>query len=213
MRIGILGSGLMGGNIGTVLARLGHEVVFSYSRSDQKLRKLANAAGPTASTGTPGEAAAQAEVVVLSVHWSRLHDVLAQAGDLSGKVVLSCIVPLDVANRELVVAHTDSGAEAIARKVPGAHVVAAFQATPSEVLLDVFEGRNQHPRPSMAYCGDDQSSKQCVHELLEAFGFAPIDAGSLRLARYIEPFAMLATALAYGTDQGPEWVYRFGRFK
>jgi predicted dinucleotide-binding enzyme len=63
----------------------------------------------------------------------------------------------------------------------------------------------------MVYCGDDRASKRLVGELLEEFGFAAIDAGPLRLARYIEPFAMLATALAYGTDQGPEWVYRFGR--
>lgn len=213
MKIGVLGAGLMGGNIGTVFARLGHEVLFSYSRSEEKLQELAKYAGGGARAATPREVAEQAEVIVLSVHWSRLEDVLAQAGDLSGKLVLSCTNPLDDANRELVVAHTDSGAEAIARKLPGAHVVAAFQATPSEVLLGVFEGRDRSPRPSMVYCGNDQSSKRRVHELLAAFGFTPVDAGPLRLARYIEPFAMLATALAYDTDQGPEWVYRFERLR
>ncbi|MCI0998125.1 NADPH-dependent F420 reductase [Pseudomonas corrugata] len=213
MKIGVLGAGLMGGNIGTVFARLGHEVLFSYSRSEEKLQELAKYAGGGARAATPREVAEQAEVIVLSVHWSRLEDVLAQAGDLSGKLVLSCTNPLDEANRELVVAHTDSGAEVIARKLPGAHVVAALQATPSEVLLGVFEGRDRSPRPSMVYCGNDKSSKRRVHELLAAFGFAPVDAGPLRLARYIEPFAMLATALAYGTDQGPEWVYRFERLR
>lgn len=212
MKIGILGSGLMGGNIGTVFARLGHEVMFSYSRSEQKLRDLAEYAGHGARAVTPPEVAEQSEVIVLSVHWSRVDDVLAQAGDLAGKIVLSCINPLDASNRELVVAHTDSGAETIARKLPGSRVVAAFQATPSEVLVDVFDGRERSPRPSLVYCGDERSSKQRVHELLDAFGFAPIDVGPLRLARYIEPFSMLATALAYGSDQGPEWVYRFGRY-
>ena len=128
MKICILGSGLMGGNIGTVFARLGHEVLFSYSRSEQKLRDLAEAAGPTARIGTPRDVAEQAEVVVLSVHWSRLDDVLAQSGDLSGKVVVSCTNPLDKANRELVVAHTDSGAETIARKILDAGLVAEFLA-------------------------------------------------------------------------------------
>lgn len=212
MKIGILGSGLMGATIGTVFARMGHEVIFSYSRSEQKLRNLATAAGPNARAGVPREAAEQAELIVLSVHWSRLDDVLVQAGDLAGKIVLSCTNPLDASNLELVVAHTDSGAETIARKLPDSRIVAAFQATPSEVLEDVFNGRERSSRPSMVYCGDERSSKQCVHQLLNAFGFAPIDAGPLRLARYIEPFAMLATALAYGTDQGPEWVYRFERF-
>lgn len=213
MKIGVLGSGLMGGNIGTVFAKLGHEVVFSYARNQEKLQSLATAAGSLARAGTPRQVVEQSDLIVLAVHWLRLNDVLAQAGDLAGKIVLSCTNPLDASNRELVVAHTDSGAETIARKIPGAHVVAAFQATPSEVLQGVFEARDKSPRPSMVFCGDHDESKNLVRALLEPFGFDPIDAGPLRLARYIEPFAMLATALAYGTNQGPEWVYRFGRLE
>ncbi|WP_186075909.1 NADPH-dependent F420 reductase [Burkholderia gladioli] len=213
MKIGILGSGLMGGNIGTVFAKLGHEVVFSYARDQKKLEKLAAAAGSIARVGTPYQAVEQSELIVLAVHWLRLDDVLAQTSNLAGKIVLSCTNPLDASNSELVVAHTDSGAETIARKIPGAHVVAAFQATPSEVLQGVFEARDKSPRPSMVFCGDHNDSKKVVRVMLEEFGFDPIDAGLLRLARYIEPFAMLATALAYGTDQGPEWAYRFGRLE
>jgi predicted dinucleotide-binding enzyme len=65
----------------------------------------------------------------------------------------------------------------------------------------------------MVFCGDHSDSKKQARALLEQFGFDPIDAGPLRIARYIEPFAMLATELAYGTKQGPEWVYRFGRLE
>lgn len=212
MKIGILGSGLMGANIGTVFTKLGHEVVFSYSRSAEKLSDIAAAAGPTARAGSPHEAVKHSDAVVLAVHWSNVDDVLFQTGGLTGKLILSCTNPLDASNSQLVVAHTNSGAEAIAHKTPGAKVVAAFQATPSEVLMNVFEGRFSSPRPSMVYCGDDQDSKDTVHALLDQFGFEPIDAGPLRIARYIEPFAMLATVLAYGTNQGPEWVYRFGRY-
>ncbi|MCI4004599.1 NADPH-dependent F420 reductase [Dickeya dianthicola] len=213
MKIGVLGSGLMGGNFGLVSAKLGHEVVFSYARNQTKLQSLAAAAGSMARAGTPRQAVEQSDLIVLAVHWLQLNDVLAQAGDLSGKIVLSCTNPLDASNSELVVAHTDSGAETIARKIPGAHVVAAFQATPSEVLQGVFNARGKSPRPNMVFCGDHRESKNHVRVLLEQFGFDPIDAGPLRLARYIEPFAMLATALAYGTDQGPEWVYRFDRLE
>jgi len=53
MRIGILGSGLMGGKLGTIWARAGHEVMFSYARSEQKLKKLAREAGGNAKAGTP----------------------------------------------------------------------------------------------------------------------------------------------------------------
>ena len=81
MRIGILGSGLMGGKLGTLFARAGHEVVFSYSRSRKKLERLARDAGGNARAGTPREAAQDADVVLLAVHWNRVDDVLRRAGD------------------------------------------------------------------------------------------------------------------------------------
>src|SRR3989454_9361937 len=87
MRIGILGSGLMGAKLGTLFARAGHDVVFSYARSEQKLKKLARDAKGKAQAGTPREAAQEADAVLLAVHWSRVDDVLKQAGDVSGKVI------------------------------------------------------------------------------------------------------------------------------
>src|SRR5438309_8235834 len=88
MRVGILGSGLMGGKLGTLFARAGHDVVFSYSRSKEKLSKLARDARGKARAGTPGEAAQDADALLLAVHWSRIDDVLNKAGDLSGKVIV-----------------------------------------------------------------------------------------------------------------------------
>ena len=75
MRIGILGSGLMGGKLGTIFARAGHEVVFSYSHSKAKLEKLARDAGGRASAGTPAQAAKDADALLLAVHWSRVDDL------------------------------------------------------------------------------------------------------------------------------------------
>src|ERR1041385_8963079 len=95
MRIGILGSGLMGGKLGTLFARAGHEVVFSYARSERKLKKLARDAGGHARAGTPREAAQEADALLLAVHWSRMDDVLSQAGDLSGKLIVSCSLPMN----------------------------------------------------------------------------------------------------------------------
>src|SRR6266576_3021283 len=123
MRVGILGSGLMGGKLGTIFARAGHEVVFSYARSKDKLKRLAQSAGGNARAGTPAEAAKNANAVLLAVHWSRIDDVLKQAGDLTGKVIVTCSLPMNAADTDLVVAHTSSGAEQLAAKVPGAHVV------------------------------------------------------------------------------------------
>ena len=213
MRVGILGSGLMGGKLGTVFARAGHEVVFSYSRSQPKLKRLARDAGAHARAGTPREAAQDADAVLLAVHWSRLDDVLNLAGDLRGKVIVTCSLPMNAENTELVVAHTSSGAEELAQRVPRAPVVSAFGTVPSEVLFGVFEARRRKAgRPSLVYCGDDPAGKAVAAGLIRDVGFAPVDAGPLRIARYIEPFTLLVGQLAYEGDGGPELAYRFERF-
>src|SRR5258705_2352954 len=95
MRVGILGSGLMGGKLGTLFARAGHDVVFSYARSRKKLEKLARGAGSNARAGTPREAAHEADALLLAGHWSRVADVLTQAGALSGREVMSCSLPMN----------------------------------------------------------------------------------------------------------------------
>jgi 8-hydroxy-5-deazaflavin:NADPH oxidoreductase len=212
VRVGILGSGLMGGKLGTLFARAGREVVFSYARERKKLEELARNAGGKARAGTPAEAARSADALLLAVHWSRLQEVLHQAGDLSGKVIVTCSLPMNTTDTELVVAHTSSGAEELAKLVPGAKVVSALGTVPSEVFFGVFEGRNRTDRPSMAYCGDDDEAKAVASELIEGLGFDPVDAGPLRIARYLEPFTLLMAQLAYEGEGGPELAYRFDRF-
>jgi 8-hydroxy-5-deazaflavin:NADPH oxidoreductase len=212
MRIGILGSGLMGGKLGTIFARAGHEVVFSYARSQDKLKKLARDAKGKARAGTPADAAKDADALLLAVHWSRVDDVLKQAGDLSGKVIVTCSLPMDADNTKLIVANTSSGAEALAKKVPKARVVCAFNTVPSEVLFGVFEAERKKTRPGLVYCGDDQRAKDVAVKLINDVGFEPVDSGPLRIARYTEPFALLVAQLAYEGEGGPELAYRFERF-
>ncbi|HEY3803527.1 MAG TPA: NAD(P)-binding domain-containing protein [Kofleriaceae bacterium] len=211
MRIGILGSGLMGGKLGTLFARAGHDVVFSYARHESKLKTLAREAGGSARAGTPHEAAHEADAVLLAVHWSRVDDVLKQAGDLIGTVIVNCCLPMTVDDGALAVATTSSGSEELAKKAHGAHVVAAFNTVPSEVLFGVFEARHARKRPSLVYCGDDARAKQVAAKLIHDVGFDPIDAGPLRIARYTEPFALLVAQLAYDGSGGPELAYRFER--
>jgi hypothetical protein len=210
MRIGILGSGLMGGKLGTIFARAGHEVVFSYARSKDKLAKLARDANARA--GTPRDAAQHAEVLLLAVHWSRMDEVLHQTGDISGKIIVTCSLPMDADNTGLVVAHKSSGAEELARKIPKVRIVCAFNTVPSEVLFGVFESRRKANRPSLVYCGDDSGAKEIAAELIRDVGFDPVDAGPLRIARYTEPFGLLMGQLAYEGSGGPELAYRFERF-
>jgi len=213
MRIGILGSGLMGAKLGTIFARAGHDVVFSYSRSRKKLEKLARDAGPTARAGSPAEAAQEADAVLLAVHWSRVDDVLKQAGDLDGTVVITCSLPMNADDTGLTVAHTSSGAEELARKAPKARVVSAFGTVPSEVLFSVFDRRRRKNRPSLLYSGDDSKAKRVAAKLIGDAGFEPVDAGPLRIARYTEPFTLAVAQLAYEGDRGPALSYRFEWFE
>ena len=81
--------------------------------------------------------------------------------------------------------------EELAKIVPKAQVVAAFNSVPSEVLFSVYEGRRRAKRPSLVYCGDDKRAKAIAATLIRDVGFDPVDAGPARIARYIEPFALL----------------------
>jgi len=175
-------------------------------------KKLARDAGGKARAGTPAEAVQQADALLLAVHWSRVDDVLKQAGDLAGKIVVSCSLPMNDDDTALVVTHTSSGAEKLAKRIPKARVVSAFNTVPSEVLFGVYEARRKATRPSLVYCGDDSRSKRVAAELIRDVGFDPVDAGPLRIARYSEPFALLVAELAYEGKGGAEIAYRFERF-
>jgi len=203
----------MGGKLGTIFARAGHEVVFSYSHSKAKLEKLARDAGGQARAGTPAEAAADADALLLAVHWSRVDDVLKKASDLAGKVIITCSLPMNADDTALAIAHKSSGAEKLAKKIPKARVVSAFNTVPSEVLFSVFEGAGKGQRPSLVYCGENARAKKVAAQLISDVGFEPVDAGPLRIARYTEPFALLVGQLAYEGDRGPALAYRFDWFE
>jgi predicted dinucleotide-binding enzyme len=163
----------------------------------------------TASAGSPADAARNADAVLLAVHWSRVDDVLAQAGDLSDQVVVTCSLPMNADDTDLAIAHTSSGAEELAKKIPNARIVSAFGTVPSEVLFSVFQKRSRKNRPSLVYLGDDRKAKNVARRLINDVGFEPIDAGPLRIARYTEPFTLLMARLAYEGDNGPALAYRF----
>jgi predicted dinucleotide-binding enzyme len=102
----------------------------------------------------------------------------------------------------------------LARKVRKADVVSAFSTVPSEVLSEVFDGKKRRTcrRPSLMHCRDDQDAKAVAATLTRDVGFDPLDAGRLRVARYLEPFALAMAQLAYEGDEGPEIAYRIEYF-
>jgi 8-hydroxy-5-deazaflavin:NADPH oxidoreductase len=121
-------------------------------------------------------------------------------------------LPMSEDNSHMLVGHTTSGAEALAAKIPKAHVVSLFSTAPSEVLFPVFEGRGQGTPPDLVYCRDNAGAKKKAAGLIRDVGFYPVDMGSLSIARYMEPFSLLVAQLAYEGADGRELRYRFERF-
>jgi predicted dinucleotide-binding enzyme len=208
----MLGSGLMGGKLGTLFARAGHEVVFSYSRDPAKLLQLAEEAGNGARAATPRQSAENADVLLLAVHWSRIDNVLTLAGSLKGKIIVTTCLPMNQADTALVIGKSDSGAEVLSKRARGASVVSAFGTIPSEVLFDVYARRRRKQRPSLIYCGDTGRAKTLAARLIRDVGFDPVDVGPLRMARYAELFTLLMGQIAYEGKGGPAVAYRIERY-
>src|SRR5690242_15681404 len=88
MRIGVIGAGRIGGNCARQAVKGGHEVKLSFARDGSKLERLASELGQRSSVGKPREAVEFGEVVILSVPWGAIPEALAQAGELSDKIVV-----------------------------------------------------------------------------------------------------------------------------
>ncbi len=171
MRVGVVGAGRIGGFVARQCARAGHEVMVSFSRSPQTLEALAREAG--CRTGSPADAAAFAEVIVLSVPWDVVDDALAQAGPLVGQAVVDTTNPFG--DEGLVELPGGASAAAYnAARIPGAGhakafntLTAGFQATVPDRPID--------QRPAMFYAADDPAAGEVTAELVSACGFVPVE--------------------------------------
>lgn len=212
LNIAILGAGLMGRALGRHWSRAGHRVRYSFARDRARLEAIAAEDGPNARAATPAEAVADADAVLVAVPWRALDALLAEAGDLSGKVALSCSLPMLPDDSALAFGHTTSGAEQLAERLPQARVASIFNTVPSELITAVFD-KPPPSRPEVVCSGDDASAKRVAMALAADAGFRAIDAGPLAMARHMEPFGLLVAQLAYEQETygGPEVGYRFFR--
>jgi 8-hydroxy-5-deazaflavin:NADPH oxidoreductase len=206
MKIGIIGAGNMGAALGKLWANAGHQVIFSYSRDENKLRELASAAGATAKIGTVQAAVAESDIVLLAVWLPSLEAVIQTAGSLNGKIVITCVSGLqpDFTGQTIGLA-TDlkqSVAETIQQLVPNAKVVEAFNTTFAEILASDSRQFGSDV-PSVFYCGDDSEAKQVVASLIKECGYEPVDAGNLTVARTLETLATAWVQFAVSSQLFP----------
>jgi predicted dinucleotide-binding enzyme len=172
MRIGIIGAGRIGGNAARLFANARHEVLVSFSRDDDKLRELASDIGGRA--GTPREAVEFGDVVLFSVPWRLVDDVLAQAGPLDGKIVIDTTNQFGRDGWEDLGGRT--AAQVNAARMPGARYTKAFNTMTAGFQAEAA-GRTGPDRVVMFLCGDDEEAKQVVAGLIDDAGFTPVDMG------------------------------------
>ena len=206
MKIGIVGSGNMGGGLGKLWAKAGHQVIFSYSRDENKLLQLAGSAGGDAKAGTPEAAVLQSDVILLAVWLPSIEEAIRATGSLDGKIVITCVSGLqpDFTGKTIGLA-TDlkiSVAETIQQFVPKARVVEAFNSTFAEIIAS--DSRQFGADfPSVFYCGDDMEAKQIVAGLIADCGYEAIDAGNLLAARTLETLATAWVQFAVSSQLFP----------
>ena len=194
VRIGIVGSGRVGGTLGGVWATAGHQVMFS-SRNLEHDKELAARLGPNARAGAPREAAAFGEAVLVSVPYRALPDVGKEVGDLlKGKVVIDTCNPFPSRDGEVAEWARNKGVGlASAELLPGARLVRAFNAVSWVRMGAVHE---EPGRVGMPIAGDDARAIELASRLVRDIGFEPVLVGGLAMGRFLMPGTPLAGELA-----------------
>ena len=185
LRIGIIGTGRIGGALATHWTKAGHDVLMS-SRHPDELAPLAKSLGPRARVGTPKEAAGFGEVVLVSVPYAAIPQIgKDNAGELKGKVVLDTSNPVENRDGAMALAAQKKGAGvATAEFLPGTRVVRAFNCIPAASLAN--DGNRKPERFAIPIGGDDAQAIAVAERLVRDAGFDPVVVGTLAQTRQFD---------------------------
>jgi 8-hydroxy-5-deazaflavin:NADPH oxidoreductase len=191
MNIGIIGAGSLGTALGERLAEHGHEILFAGGESAQTA-----AYRQGARVGSNADASEFGDVVILAVPFSAIDCALADAQPLDGRILWTCVNALRPDFAGLAIGFDNSAAEEVARRAPGARVVAALPPFANAIAAPPL-GYDRDLAPTVFVCGDDGDAKDVVASLVSDLGAQPVDAGPLTAARLTEPAMMLVVSIAY----------------
>ena len=204
MKVTLIGTGNMGSGLAKHVAKAGHALVIT-GRDATKAQALAQA---NRAIFKAANAAEGADVVILATAYGDAVTALRAAGDVTGKVVIDITNPLTADYMGLTIGHSTSAAEEIQKAFPKAKVVKAFNTVFAQVLADGPKLAGETVQ--VYFAGDDAAAKESVKALIQSTGFAAVDAGGLKNARYLEPLAGLNIYFGYGAGKGtsiaPTWV-------
>ncbi len=193
-KVAVIGSGVVGETLANGFLKYGYQVMRA-SREPAKLSDWKRKSGPRAWTGTFDEAAAWGDTVVLAVKGSAARSAveLCEVGNLAGTVVIDATNPIADAPPQNGVLRffsdiNESLMERLQATAPDAKFVKAFSCVGNALMVDPdFDGA----KPTMFICGNDDTAKAAVTELLTQFGWETEDMGAAEAARAIEPLCML----------------------
>jgi predicted dinucleotide-binding enzyme len=180
MKIGIIGSGNIGGTAAKLFVKAGHEVAISNSRGPESLKSFVSSVGPNIVANTVEDAIKFGEVILLAIPWRKRQDLLSVSKLLDGKIVIDAINPYSE-NFEVTDLGNSTSSEEVLKQIPNSRLVKAFNTIYYEHLRT--KGNLNAPiedRFTIFVAGDDSNAKATVSKLIEDIGFAPVDTGSLR---------------------------------
>lgn len=190
LKIGIIGSGNVGSALGAVWVKAGHDVMFS-SRHLEHDQSLAASLGDGARAGTPREAAAFGDVLIVSVPYGALPDVGKDLADLiKGKLVIDTCNPFPQRDGEIANWAREKGAGlAAAELLPGARIVRAFNAIGAASMGSAYQ---EPGRIGMPIAGDDSHAVEVASRLIREIGYEPVLIGGLAMGKHLMPGTALA---------------------
>ncbi len=206
MKIGIIGAGNVGGNLGIRLARHGYPVRFGV-RPGADVKETLDACEGRAEATSIADAAAWADVLFLAVPHAAAVNAAREAGPLAGKVLVDCTNPVSWSADGPTLAPMPEGstAAALTRALPQARVVKGFNTFGAEFHLDpALAGTSV----DVYLAGDDAGAKQLVGGIASRAGFTPVDSGPLRNAALLENLAVLWIHLAVKGGQGRHVAFK-----
>jgi len=212
MKVGILGSGVVGQVLGSGFIGHGHDVMVG-TRSPEKLAEWKAQTADAGRIGTFAQTAAFGEMLVLAVQGAAAGKALDMAGDnLRGKIVIDATNPLDEAPPEngvlkFFTSLDESLMERLQAAHPEARLVKAFNSVGNALMVNPDFGGI---KPTMFICGDDADAKREVSRVLDQFGFEAEDMGGVQAARAIEPLCMLWCIPGFLRN---EWTHAFKLLK
>ena len=202
--IAVIGTGDVGGALGPEFAALGHKVIYgSRNPKSDKVAALVARTGHGSSAASPPAAASEAEIVVLAVPGMLVAEIVADLGNLSGKIIIDPTNPLVRRDDgKLGIQIDGSNAEIIQAAATGANVVKAFNTLGWRTMVDP---ESTGGPVSIPLVGDSTEAKAKIAEIVSSMGLEPIDVGPLRNARHVEGLSVLLLNNAFGG--GPNFEF------